>query len=142
MAGTLQPFSYERPELSRSKTVVPLVRSDLLYAAIQIVRSGGEHNLLAHALLDGFWFVLRGRVRFYAEDDRVVAVLGAGEGMLVPRGTAYWFEMIGDEVLEILQVHARDGAEAELQRFYDRVDVRPRTEKAADSVEVIDTSAR
>ena len=140
MTGTLQPFSYVRPALQRSKTVVPLVRSDLLYAAVQIVQSGGEHNLHAHEHLDGFWYVLRGRVRFH-DGDGEATELGPGEGMLVPRGCAYWFEMTGDETLEILQVHARDGAESELSRFYDRVDVQPRTESARGSVQVIDDPA-
>jgi mannose-6-phosphate isomerase-like protein (cupin superfamily) len=99
-------FKYEKRETQRSKAVQVLCRSDIVFGAVQVVRSGGETNLHSHGKLDGFWFVLRGAARFYTTDDEVVAELGPEEGVLIPRGFPYWFESMGDEALELLQVEA------------------------------------
>lgn len=103
---TMQPLSYTRPQDDRTKTVVKMARTDVLKADVQYIREGGENNLHSHTGNDGFWWVLEGRVRFYGEGSEPVAELGKGEGMLVPRGTMYWFESAGDEDLEILHVAA------------------------------------
>ena len=50
--------------------------------------------------------VLKGRVRFYGPDDVVIGEFGPHEGTITPRFSRYWFENIGDEDLEILQVAA------------------------------------
>ena len=101
-----RPFAYVRPELERSKHVVMLARTDRMLAAVQVLRSGGENNLHAHPNQDGFWMVLKGRVRYYGEGDVLLGSFGPMEGILIPRGSKYWFESEGDEVLEILQVQA------------------------------------
>lgn len=102
------PFRYERPDeearAGRKATIV-LPGVDRLHAHVQVVGEGGETNLHSHPGTDGWWFVLSGRARFYGEDDREpVAVVGRLEGVLVPRGTKYWFERDGDELLEILHI--------------------------------------
>ncbi|HWL45236.1 MAG TPA: cupin domain-containing protein [Ilumatobacter sp.] len=100
-------FRYVRPELNgRSKKVTILGRTDISVAAVQRVSEGGENNLHSHATLDGYWFVLEGRVKFYTTHDELVADLGKYEGILIPRGYPYWFESSGDEDLELLQVEA------------------------------------
>lgn len=100
-------FKYERPELNgRSKKVVILGRTDISVGAVQLLSHGGENNLHSHQYLDGYWFVLSGRVRFYTTDDEVVADLGQYEGVLIPRGYPYWFESSSDEPLELLQFEA------------------------------------
>ncbi len=33
--------------------------------AFQVLRAGGETNMHSHTHLDGFWFVRRGKARFY-----------------------------------------------------------------------------
>lgn len=98
---------YTKPlEIRHSKAIVKLCASDILMATVQVVRSGGENNLHSHDRLDGFWFVLRGRARFYTEDDALLGEFGKHEGVFVPRGVPYWFESAGDEDLELLQVEA------------------------------------
>ena len=52
--------------------------------------------------------VLSGRVRFYGEGDVLVGEFGPREGVLVPRNFKYWFEAVGDEPLELLQVESFD----------------------------------
>ena len=103
-------FRYRRPELkpNRNRAFVPMVRSDIMYAHVQVIREGGEQELHSHGALDGFWFVLGGTAKFYGEDDVLLAELGPHEGIFIPKNALYWFEAVGDEPLELLQVEARD----------------------------------
>lgn len=93
------------------------------------VRTGAT-NLHSHSGNDGFWMVLSGRARFYAEADEPIAELGPRQGVLVPHGTPYWFESASDdEPLEMLHVSARTNAKHDK-----RIDYRERVRRqAADS---------
>lgn len=102
-------FRYRRPaQIQKKRGIAPLARSDILFSAIQVIREGGENSLHSHTAMDGFWFVLSGRARFYGAANRLIAELGRHEGMLIPRNVQYWFESVGDELLELLQVEAID----------------------------------
>src|ERR1043166_10150660 len=101
-------FKYVRPEAKAAKTVVQLCRSDLVYANVQVISHGGENNLHSHTALEGVWIVLKGKARFYGERDTMLAELGSLDGTNIPPGFPYWFESVGDEILEILQVEAID----------------------------------
>jgi mannose-6-phosphate isomerase-like protein (cupin superfamily) len=135
---TTQPqatvFSYTKQEPKQGKGMQMLCRSDIVIGAVQVVKQGGETNLHSHKLLDGVWFVLKGRARFYTMDDELVADLGQHEGILVPRGYPYWFERgDGPDDLEILQVEASARPLRSLDEVrQDRVDLAPRKEWAAD----------
>ncbi len=102
----LKVIRYVPPELDRVKGVVVLARSDIMLAAVQLVKKGGENNLHSHSGMDGLWFVLRVRVRFYGAGDTVIGEFGPHEGVFIPRGVSYWFESCSDEMLEILQVES------------------------------------
>src|SRR5437879_3465016 len=122
-----QTSKYTTPAADRARTIRCRARTDILFADVQILRDGGETNLHSHSHLDGFWMVLSGRARFYGEGDALIGDLGPREGVLLPRGTKYWFESVGPEPLEILQIEASDRAmltNAELMS--DRVDYTPR----------------
>ena len=100
---------YVKPELKRNKAFVPMAKSDVILAAVQVMKNGGETTFHSHTGMDGFWFVLRGRARFYGgvvggTGDELIAECGPHEGVFLPRGVPYWFEQTGDEELEILQV--------------------------------------
>jgi mannose-6-phosphate isomerase-like protein (cupin superfamily) len=99
-----QTFSYAKPELRRGKGIVQLAQSDIIRGRVQIVSEGGENNLHSHRGMDGFWFVLSGKVKFYGPGDVLIGEFGKHEGILIPRGAEYWFESSGDEDLEILQM--------------------------------------
>jgi mannose-6-phosphate isomerase-like protein (cupin superfamily) len=106
---TASVFGYQTPDsLVKGKGIVRLCRSDLCYATVQVLQSGGENNLHAHPAQDGIWIVLKGRVKFYGKDDMVLAELGPLQGIHIPRGFYYWFESSSPEKLEILQVEAID----------------------------------
>ncbi len=104
-----QKFSYSKPEEQESaKAIVSLCQTDIIRGAVQIVREGGDNNLHSHTGMDGFWMVLKGRVRFYGPEDEILGEFGQHEGIVMPRNAQYWFESCGDDELELLQVVAFD----------------------------------
>ncbi len=120
-------FRYERPAPGgKPRQILWLAKTDRLFATIQVTQRGGETNLHSHAHLDGFWFVLNGRVRFYSDETTVYAELGKHEGICVPRGQKYWFESVGEETLELLQVECSDIAiKTHQELMSDRTDFTP-----------------
>jgi mannose-6-phosphate isomerase-like protein (cupin superfamily) len=97
------------PNPSRGRSVVPIVKTDIVVGNMQIMNNGGERQLHSHTGMDGFWMVLKGKVRFYGpEQDTVSAELGPMQGIFIPRNVPYWFETVGDEQAHILQVEAVD----------------------------------
>lgn len=105
-AKPVQTFSYQKPEKEQQghKEIVLLCKGKRMRGAVHIVRKGGEEHLHSHKTVDGFWMVLSGRVRFHGEGDTVIGEFGPMEGLLVPRNTRYWFETVGEDELELLQV--------------------------------------
>jgi mannose-6-phosphate isomerase-like protein (cupin superfamily) len=105
-----QTFRHFKPEdQDGGKAMVRLCQSDLIRGVVQVVKKGeGDNNLHSHTGMDTVWFVLKGRVKFYGENDAVMGEFGPGEGILMPRNNAYWFAAEGDEDLELLQVAAFD----------------------------------
>jgi len=106
-------FSYAKPDgVTAGKGFIALSRTDIVKGVVQVVKKhGGENNLHYHTRMDTFWMVLKGRVRFYTVGDKVLGEFGPHEGIVTPRYCRYWFENIGDDDLELLQVAAyADGA--------------------------------
>jgi mannose-6-phosphate isomerase-like protein (cupin superfamily) len=105
---TIRAFQYQTPALANGKhrAVCMLGRTDMLMSAIQVFDSGGERVRHMHPNMDGFWFVLKGKARFYFDDG--IRDLGSMEGVIIPRGVYYWFETVGEEPLQLLQVEAID----------------------------------
>jgi mannose-6-phosphate isomerase-like protein (cupin superfamily) len=101
-------FKYVKPEVKSGKAVVKLCQTDRMIGIMQVVAKGGETNLHSHPSLDGMWMVMSGRVRFYGPEDKVIGEYGKYEGVLIPRGCPYWFESVGEEEAELLQVEAFD----------------------------------
>jgi mannose-6-phosphate isomerase-like protein (cupin superfamily) len=101
-------FSYAKPEgANAGKGFVNLGRRDIVRGSVQVVKKlGGENNLHYHTSSASFWMVLKGRVRFYGPGDVLIGEFGPNEGTITPRFSRYWFENVGDEDLEILQVAA------------------------------------
>ena len=79
---------------------------------------GGKNFLHQHPDLDQLFLVLDGEATFYTGVDEVGAVLGRWEGVIVPRGTEYWYEATPGKSVVLLRVgaHPADG-EAPLFRL-------------------------
>ena len=132
-----QKFAYVKPSSGTGgKLIVSLCQTDIIRGAVQVVREGGDNNLHSHTGMDGFWMVLRGRVRFYGPGDEILGEFGRHEGIAMPRNAQYWFESCGDEELELLQVVAFD---RDVKN--ERVDVNAR-KFDVDAVERFDGRAR
>ena len=89
---------------------------NLSVGLMRVSQNGGENNLHAHPDVDSVWIVLKGKARFYGMDDVLVAELGAGEGVAIPKGVPYWFENKGEEPLEIYHITSRDDSVKDVHR--------------------------
>ena len=112
------------PMVSRGKISENLVKSGLLSIGVQVLaKDGGETNLHSHPGVDSTWMVMEGKAKFYTTNDEVVGELGKNEMVMIPSGTPYWFESLGDEPCVILHITARlPGVKGE-----SRIDYSPRT---------------
>jgi mannose-6-phosphate isomerase-like protein (cupin superfamily) len=137
MTQTMTTFRFDRPAADKPKKVVWLGKTDRLFATIQVITKGGETNLHSHSHLDGIWYVLKGRGRFYSDETTLAGDLGPGEGIIIPRGVKYWFEAAGDEPLEILQVECSDKAiRTHEELMADRNDFTPMKRGMSDQINV------
>jgi mannose-6-phosphate isomerase-like protein (cupin superfamily) len=118
-----QFFDYAKPDLSTPKGLVKLVQSDILRGMVQILSPGQRNNLHSHAAEDGFYFVLKGRVRFYGPDHILAGEFGPHQGLLIPRGTGYWFENLSEDCEELEMLHVSAFIKGEKSR---RVDIEPK----------------
>jgi len=105
----IQTFQYERPQSDKVKDVCWLMKTDQVVAVVQIVKDGGENNLHYHTNADQVYFVLAGRVRFSGVGDAVLGEAGPQQGIFVPGGSRYWFEKVGSEDLQLLQLVFKSG---------------------------------
>ena len=129
--AAISVFSYKTPEkINKAKINTMIAKGNLLRAMVQVVRDGGENNLHYHAKVDGFWFVLKGRARFYGPEDVFIAECGPQEGVVIPQYARYWFEKSGKEDLEILLVQAFDEGK---QASSGRTDSAPRVKRNLNS---------
>ena len=85
---------YTKPVLSGAKISPSLAKTRHGKLSVNVLSEGGENSLHSHRTNDGFWFVLKGRARFYTTDDVLVAEIGENEGFVTPRGYKYWFEAV------------------------------------------------
>ena len=101
----VKTFDYAPPAPGpRPKQSMRLASGDHIKVNVQVVREGGENNLHYHVHSDTTWMVLKGRARFYGPGDVLLGEFGALQGIFMPGGARYWFEKVGDEPLEILQM--------------------------------------
>src|SRR5262249_51094637 len=84
---------------------------------VQVVKDGGENNLHYHLNSDTTWYVLGGRARFYGVGDTLIGEYGRNEGLMIPGGCRYWFEKVGNEDLELMQIVAYDRTGGDSQRI-------------------------
>jgi mannose-6-phosphate isomerase-like protein (cupin superfamily) len=104
----IRTIEYIRPQSDKVKDVAWLMQSPEIVVAVQVVKDGGENNLHYHINADQVYFVLKGRVRFTGVDG-VLGEAGPQQGIVVPGGARYWFEKVGTEDLEVLQLVFKSG---------------------------------
>ena len=134
-----EPFDIKPQIVSQGKKAQRLARTDLIGASVQVAAKGGETNMHSHPHTDSVWLVLDGEATFYGagEDgkDKVAAKMQKHQGLLLKRGTPYWFESSGATPLVILHLTARDpNSKSEKSR----VDFRPRTRVGSEGAVVVE----
>jgi quercetin dioxygenase-like cupin family protein len=99
-------FFHLRAQLPRQgRTDTPMAATDRMWVVLKTYASDGENELHAHPNEDHVFLVLQGEADFYGpkgETRRVVK----HDGILLPRGTFYWFKAVGDEPLVMARVGA------------------------------------
>ena len=120
----ISTFSYQKPPDAKDrdgqpmvKQITNLMRGDLVRLNVQIVKEGGENNLHYHTGGDTVWMVLKGAARFYGVGDKLLGEIGPNGGILLPGGSRYWFEKVGGEDLEILQIVCKESRQSQTARI-------------------------
>jgi len=102
-----QVFRLRTPLLSkgRSHTILASSKAETgaMNVAIKCYAEAGENEFHAHAKEDHTFIVLAGRARFYLPDEPA-RELGRNEGILLPAGALYKFEVASEEPLVLLRV--------------------------------------
>jgi mannose-6-phosphate isomerase-like protein (cupin superfamily) len=111
-------IDYKKPTLSGPRGMSILALSDIMTVIVQTLAPGARQGLHAHEAYDGFYFMLGGRARFYRGAGEVFAEVATGQGVFVPRGTAYAFEAIGGEA-QLLSIDAIDKRVADIFTSYE-----------------------
>jgi mannose-6-phosphate isomerase-like protein (cupin superfamily) len=97
---------YEKPESKRDRHVVSFGRTDSMMVFMQVLLQSGESSLHKHPNTDSFWWVVRGKAAFYTTDHELLAELEPEQGVLLPRDYPYYFNAVGEDHLEILQIES------------------------------------
>jgi mannose-6-phosphate isomerase-like protein (cupin superfamily) len=102
-----QTFRLRTPLLSqgRSHTVLASAKGETgaMNIAIKCYAEGGENEFHAHGTEDHTFIILQGRATFY-EPGQAARELGRNEGILIPAGALYKFEVTSEEPLVLLRV--------------------------------------
>jgi mannose-6-phosphate isomerase-like protein (cupin superfamily) len=99
-------FFHLRARLPKQgRTDTPLAATDRMWVVLKTYANDGENELHAHPNEDHVFLVLQGRAVFYGPqgEERHVQKY---DGILLPRGTFYWFKSVGDEPLIMARVGA------------------------------------
>ena len=100
-----QIFSLKTPLLSAGQTNTPVAGTDLLKVRVKVYAEGGENALHAHFDEDHSFVVLQGQATFH-DDAGNTNVVKKYEGILLPKGSYYYFQSTGNENLVLLRVGA------------------------------------
>ena len=88
---------------SQGRADMPVAATERMSVIVKTYAEGGENALHAHPHEDHVFVVLQGRIRFYGEDGEL-ARLGRHQGILLPCGAYYRFEVEPDEAVVMLRV--------------------------------------
>jgi mannose-6-phosphate isomerase-like protein (cupin superfamily) len=107
-----RPADWEtRPQLFRMFARIPtqgrasalMGATDRMWVALKTYAEGGENKLHNHTNEDHTFIVMEGAARFHGPDGESV-VLGRHQGILLPRGCYYCFNVEGDEPLVLMRI--------------------------------------
>lgn len=126
------------PLLDQGTTYDSLATAENLWVSIKVYASGGENALHSHGGEDHAFIVLQGKANFTFGDGRT-SVVGAHEGVMIPKDVSYKFEADEAENLVMLRVGGGERQVkglAELTHFGTPKDVAKQTSFADGSTKV------
>ncbi len=100
-----QIFSLKTPLLSTGQTKKVVAGTGLLKVRVKVYAEGGENALHAHFDEDHSFIILQGQATFYDKEGNT-NVVNQYEGIMLPKGTYYYFQSTGNENLVLLRVGA------------------------------------
>jgi mannose-6-phosphate isomerase-like protein (cupin superfamily) len=99
-------FFHLRAQLPRQgRTDTPMAATDRMWVVLKTYASDGENELHAHPNEDHVFLVLQGEADFYGPKGELKRVR-QHDGILLPRGTFYWFKAVGEEPLVMARIGA------------------------------------
>lgn len=95
----------------QGRTNVPLAATKNMWVVLKTYAQDGENELHAHPAEDHAFVILQGKASFRGPNGEEKTI-GRNEGVMLPRGTFYWFKAVGEEPLVLLRIgcSATDGA--------------------------------
>lgn len=111
-------FFHLRARLPKQgRTDTPMAATDRMWVVLKTYANDGENELHAHPNEDHVFLVLQGEADFYGPNKETRRV-HKNDGVLLPRGTFYWFKSVGDEPLIMARIGAVvDAAQDPLARI-------------------------
>lgn len=82
---------------------IPMAKAGGMAVVLKTYSKAGENELHAHLNEDHTFIVLQGAAEFYGPNNETRRVT-ENEGVLLPRGTFYWFRSCGDDPLVMARV--------------------------------------
>lgn len=91
------------PLLEQGTSYDPLATAENLWVNVKVYASGGENALHSHGGEDHAFIVLQGKATFTFGDGRT-SIVGAHQGVMIPKNVLYKFEADESENLVLLRV--------------------------------------
>ena len=101
-----QSFTLKSPVLASGKLTTYIAQSELLSIAVKIYSSGGENKMHMHPEEDHAFIVMQGQATFHVETDDNIKIVNKNEGVMLPKGTCYWFLSSAPENLVLIRIGA------------------------------------
>ncbi len=99
-------FFHLRAQLPRQgRTDTPMAATDRMWIVLKTYAADGENALHAHPNEDHVFLVLQGEADFFGAQGETRRVT-KNDGVLLPRGTFYWFKAVGTEPLVMARIGA------------------------------------
>lgn len=99
-------FFHLRAQLPRQgRTDTPMAATDRMWVVLKTYANDGENQLHAHPNEDHVFLVLQGEADFHGPKGETRHV-AKNDGILIPRGSFYWFKSSGDLPLVMARVGA------------------------------------
>jgi quercetin dioxygenase-like cupin family protein len=107
-----ETFDLKTRLLKQGRTNLPLAATKAMSVVLKCYAEGGENELHAHPHEDHVFVLLQGQAVFHAPDGRTTT-LSANQGIMLPAGSVYSFQAVGDENLVLLRIGATVVADAD-----------------------------